>query len=202
MNHPKDPETILYGFSVEPSHDQETLQRYLSKHPELTEELIDLAFELRLANAQAPMQTEPVVDTGLQDAWESFIGSNAAPASPAKAGSLLSKFRGTAFVELAERLKMRRAILIAFRDRVIEPSTIPESILRRVAEALESTVQAVRDYLSHPPLVIQTAQFKSDKKPASQGRISFRELVERTEMSDEERKALLQECDSDGLNRG
>lgn len=201
MNHPKDPETILYAFSVEPSHDQGTLQRYLTNHPELTEELIELAFELRLGNAQGAMQTEPVVDTGLQNAWEEFTGCKAAPVRSAKAGSLLSKFRGAAFVELASRLNMRRAIVIAFRDRVIEPATIPEAILLRLAEALESSIQAVQDYLSHPPLVIETAQFKSDKKPASQGRISFRELVQRTEMSDEERKILLQGCDPDGHNR-
>jgi hypothetical protein len=202
VNDRKDRETILYAFAVEPSHDQATLDRYLAQHPDLAEELIDLAFELRFAAAQAPGPVDPSPDSGLQSAWEEFIESTPAKAKPVKAGSFLSKFRGQAFADLASRLKVPRSILTAFRDRLVEPLSVPERFLRRFAEAVESSLQEVREYLSNPPLIIGTAQFKADKKPSHQGRVTFRHLVESTQMTDEEREDLLQDCDDDGLERG
>lgn len=202
MNDPKVRETILYAFAVEPSRDQNTLDRYLTQYPELTEELIDLAFELRFAEAQMPSQTDPTSDAGLQSAWQEFIECTPATPKPAKTASFLSKFRGQAFADLATRLNVPRSILTAFRDRLVEPLSVPEQFLRRFANAAESSLQDVRDYLSNPPLIIGTAQFKADKKPSHQGRVTFRHLVDSTEMTDEEREALLKDCDADGLERG
>jgi len=199
---PKDREAILYAFAVESSHDQQTLDHYLAQHPDLAEELIDLAFELRIAAAQPPGESAPSADAGMQSAWEEFIGCGVTETKPAKAGSLLSKFRGPAFVELANRLKVPRSILTALRDRLVEPLSIPERFLCRFAEAAETSLQELREYLSHPPLVVGTAQFKADKKPSPQGRVSFRHLVENTEMPEEEREELLQGCDDDGRKRG
>lgn len=203
MNYSKDTELILYAFSVEPVHDRATLERYIDKHPDLAEDLIDLAFELRCAEAEslASRQTQAASETRAQEAWKQLIGNSGKATAPAKPGTLLSKFRGQAFVALADRLKFPRSILIAFRDRQIEPDSIPEGIIARFAEATESTVQTVRDYLSSPPLIIHTAQFKADNKPAQQGRVTFRHLVENTPMTEEEREVLLGDC-ADGHDRG
>jgi hypothetical protein len=201
VSDPKDRETILYAFAIEPSRDQGTLDRYLAQYPDLADELIDLAFELRFATAQLPSETAPAADTGMQSAWEEFIACAPGKAKPAKAGSFLSKFRGQAFADLAIRLKVPRSILTAFRDRLVEPLSVPERFLCRFAEAAESSLQEVLEYLANPPLVIGTAQFKADKKPSPQGRVTFRHLVESTEMSDEEREELLQGCDDDGRKR-
>lgn len=197
MTDPKDRESILYAFALEEDRDQGTLDRYLAQYPELAEELIDLAFELRLAAAQsqAPGEFELNADTGMQSAWNEFVGCGQSEAKPARAGTLLSKFRGQAFADLSSRLKVPRSILAALRDRLVEPLSVPEQFLRRFAEAAGATLQEVREYLSHPPLVIETAQFKADKKPSAQGQVTFRQLVENTEMSDELRKELLQGCD-------
>jgi hypothetical protein len=193
---------VLYAFSVEPSHDRATLERYLSKYPKLTEDLIALAFDLRLADAQSAAQPELIPDSGAQQAWQEFTASAPAKATAqAKSGTLMSKFRGQAFVALANRLKFPRSILIAFRDRQIELDSIPERIITRFAEATESSVQAVRDYLSSTPQIIQTAQFKADNKPAQQGRVTFEQLVANTPMTDEERKAILGDR-ADGHDRG
>ena len=204
MNYSKDNEMVLYSFSVEPIHDRVTLERYIEKHPDLAEDLIDLAFELRCAEAEShdTNQAQPTPNLGAaQQAWKQLIGSDSAKATaPARSGTLMSRLRGRAFVALADRLKFPRPILIAFRDRQVEPDSIPERIIARFAEATESTVQAVRDYLSSPPLIIQTAQFKTDNIPARQGRVTFEELVENTPMTDEERKVLLGDF-ADGHNR-
>ena len=202
MSDPKMREAILYAFAVEPNRDQDTLHRYLTEYPDFADELIDLAFELRFADAQSPSQTVSIADPGSQSAWEEFIASAPGQPKPAKAGSFLSKFRGQTFADLASRLKVPRSILTALRDRIVEPLSIPERFLCRFAEAAESSLREVREYLAHPPLVIGTAKFKSDTKPAQQGRVTFRHLVENTEMSDEDREELLKDCDDDGRQRG
>jgi hypothetical protein len=202
MSHSKDTEMVLYAFAVEPRHDQATLERYFSKYPNLTQELISLAFELRVADAQSSVQPELAADAGASKAWQEFTACAPAKATATgKPGTLMSKFRGQAFVTLADRLKFPRSILIAFRDRQVEPDSVPEGIIARFAEATESTVQAVRDYLSSTPQIIQTAQFKADNKPAQQGRVTFRQLVENTPMTEEERKVLLGDS-ADGHDRG
>lgn len=202
MSDSKNREAILYAFAIEPNRDQNTLDRYLTEYPDLAGELIDLAFELRFADAQSPSQTVPVADPGSQSAWDEFVACAPGKPKPAKAGSFLSKFRGQTFADLASRLKVPRSILTALRDRIVEPLSIPERFLCRFAEAAESSLQEVREYLAHPPLVIGTAQFKSDTKPASQGRVTFRHLVENTEMSGEDREELLKDCNDDGRQRG
>ena len=202
MSDSKNRDAILYAFAVEPNRDQETFNRYLTEHPELAGELIDLAFELRFVAGQSPGRTAPVADPGSQSAWEEFVACAPVKPKPAKAGSFLSRFRGQAFADLAIRLKVPRSILTALRDRIVEPLSIPERFLCRFSEAAETSLEVVREYLANPPLVIGTAQFKSDTKPAPQGRVTFRHLVENTEMSDEEREELLKDCDDDGPQRG
>lgn len=203
MTPPKDKETILYAFSVEPNHDRRTLERYLGQYPELSEELIDLAAELRLVESQTCGVVAPIDDPGLQSAWQQFIACGAAPERAKGPQSFLAKFRGQAFADLATRLRIPRSFLTAFRDKLVEPSTVPEHFLARFAVATESSVQAILDYLAGPPpQVIGTTEFKADKKPAHQGRASFRQLVESTPMTDEERTVLLGECDADGRKRG
>jgi hypothetical protein len=199
---PIDQEAILYAFAIEPTHGQDTLNRYLAQYPGLADELIDLAFELRLAAVELPGDLASAADPGMQSAWAEFINCAPGKTEPARAGSFLSKFRGQGFADLANRMKVPRSILTAFRDRLVKPVSVPERFLCRFAEAAGSNLEEVREYLSYPPCIIGTAQFKADNKPALLAQVSFRQLVENTEMSDEQRKDLLQDCDDDGHQRG
>ena len=42
--------------------------------------------------------------------------------------------------------------LVALRDRLVEPSSIPHAFIRRFASAMNSTVEVVQQYLSLPPM--------------------------------------------------
>lgn len=65
-------EDILYDFSVEPNHDQETLDRYLRLYPDYASELVDLSFALRksrrIARLEPDSQKKPVEEssTGME----------------------------------------------------------------------------------------------------------------------------------------
>lgn len=201
MSNDKLKDDILYAFAVEPEHDQKTLERYLRLHPEVTEELIELSFELRI-NAIVDSSEASPADAKANEAWQEFVAC--VPTAPRfqKNSNPFSQFRGEALVELANTLKMPRSILTSLRDRLPEPSSIPDRTIKRLAEAMAASIDAVTDYLLQPPGMVSTAQFKADKKPSQQGRVSFRELVDGTEMTDEQRGTILQDWDDDRPSRG
>lgn len=195
-------EDVLYAFAVERLHDQKTLDHYIRRHPEYTEELIELSFELRLTDALGVSEVAFGADAGAEQAWQEFIACAPAEAAAVKGSNPFARFRGEAFADLSQSMGMPRSLLTALRDRLPEPSSIPDRTSRRLAAALDASVEVVRDYLSQPPAIISTAQFKADQKPSQQGRVSFKDLVANTEMSDDEREALLQDWDDDRPSRG
>jgi hypothetical protein len=195
-------EDVLYAFAVEPKHDQKTLERYLHLHPEFTEELIELSFALRSNMILGTSEVASEAEASSQKAWRDFVACVPAKANTASGSNPFARFRGEAFVALATSLGMPRSLLTALRDRLPEPSTIPDRTIRRLADSMAASVDALIDYLTQPPGMVSTAQFKADKKPSPQGRVSFKELVENTEMSDEQRKSLLQDWDDDRPSRG
>ncbi len=201
MNDSKLRDDVLYAFAIEPRHDRETLERYLRQHPTLAEDLIDLSCELRLDETIGHSGTEAQPDPACQDAWQEFIQCSPAKASAHVVANPFAQFKGQAFVELAEVLQLPRSILAALRDRLPDPDSIPERFVARVAKSMGSTKESFREYLALPPAIMKTLQFKADKKPAPQDRVSFEKLVQSTEMTDEQRQALLRDWGDDGPNR-
>ena len=46
---------VCYAFSVEPSHDRQTLEKYLTKYPQHSEALLDLSIELAKPDTEGPL---------------------------------------------------------------------------------------------------------------------------------------------------
>lgn len=197
MSESKTKDDILYAFSIEPRHDHATLERYLLKYPELTEDLIDLSHELRISILGGP-DAAPQPDRKADEAWKAFV--ECAPASRSVAGqsSLFASLKGAALVELAATLDIPRSLLTALRDRLAEPATIPMRFLSRLATASGSPIKAIQEYLALPPVTSLGLQFKSDNRPANQGQVPFRKLVDDTTMTDKQRVALLRDWVENG----
>lgn len=200
MSNPHDREAILYAFAVEPSHDRSTLERYLRQYPELTEDLIDLSSELRLANAPAPVHAGPVPDPGLEAAWQELLTCKPQAAARGETVNPFASFKGAAFAKLATTLNVPRAFLAALRDGLVSAESIPARFTRRFAEASNVTVELARGYFAEAKSELAALAFKSDVKPAHQGQTTFRELVLVMEMTDEQRQHLLKDCGADGLD--
>jgi hypothetical protein len=60
--------------------------------------------------------------------------------------------------------------------------------------------ETVRDYFAREETSPVALAFKSEVKPSHQGQKTFRELVDATEMTDEQRQLLLRDCNADGLD--
>ena len=199
MTTPIDSDSVLDAFAAEMVHDRDTLERYIRKYPELAEELIDLAYELRMGADLADVEKGPISDPALNTAWENFLAASPKAAAMTAAVDPFSQFRGVAFASLATKMAVPRSILTAIRDRLVSPETIPSSFLSRFAEATGSSMFVVKTYIWQESQAPFGFAFKSDQKPSQQGQTTFRKLVENTPMSESQRVLLLRECEEHEL---
>ncbi|MHB0958779.1 MAG: hypothetical protein ACYC0X_15460 [Pirellulaceae bacterium] len=198
MSDSKTRDDILYAFSIEPKHDRETLERYLRKHPELAEDLIDLSHELTIAVALKGKDVGPLPDPKAEDAWQALLKCGPSTSPAVDQNTAFANLKGAALVELAATLDIPRSLLTALRDRLVEPSTIPMRFLSRLANASGSAIKGIQQYLALPPGTADGLQFKADSRPANQGQVPFRKLVDDTPMTDEQREALLRDWGGNG----
>lgn len=192
---PIDKDAVLDAFAAEPVHERNTLQRYITRYPELAEDLIDLASELRLSDDLAGVHEGILSDPKLNTAWEDFLAATPKQVAPAVVMDFFAQFKGVAFAALAEKLDIPRSLLTAVRDRLVVPATVPANFLRRFADAMGTTIDAAKAYIAQDSQAPLGLEFKSERKPANQGQATFRQLVETTEMSESQRLFLLQECE-------
>ena len=200
MIHTHDLETVLYAFALEETHDRATLERYLRKYPELTEVLIDLSAEFRLAKALVMPNTGCLPDPGLETAWQDFLACKPQPAPRQEVVNPLANIKGAAFAKLAATLNVPRAFLAVIRDGLVTAESIPARFTRRFAEASNLPVELARGYFAEAKPELAALAFKSDVKPSHQGQTRFRDLVLVMEMTDEQQQLLLKDCDLDGLD--
>lgn len=191
-------EDVLYSFSAEPSHDQATLKRYMDTYPEYAEDLLDALHEFRFTEALSYVETEPASDKAAQEAWNKFTSCKSRAEIASDVETFGAKLRGQAIVAVAKALRVPRSIMVALRDRLVVPASIPEAFVSRLASETKSDKKSVLEYLAGPPQLTVSTQFKSDQKPEQQGQVEFAELIEGTEMSKEDRQALLKDFGADG----
>ena len=201
MKKPIDKESVLYAFAVEANHDRGTLERYLRGYPELAEELIDLSSELRMGERLAGPRGIAISDPGFEEAWQEFPRAAPQQASgPAAVADPFAGLKGAAFAAVAKAMDVPRSILTAIRDGLVVPASMPKSFfapVRRRDRHRSRYRERVPRQTRQAPAGIA---FKSDKKPSPQGQVTFRQLVQSTEMTESQRIVLLGECDEDGLD--
>lgn len=186
-------ESVLDAFASETVHDRNTFERYIRKYPELAEELIDIAAEFRLSSEIAETEESVIDDRKLTTDWENFVA-----ARQKQSVATLDPFeqhKGVAFAALAQELNVSRSLLVAVRDRLVVPSTVPAGFVCRLAKATSTSVESVRTYLAQGSRMPSGLAFKSNQKPAQQGQVVFRQLVENSELSESQRQVLLRECE-------
>jgi hypothetical protein len=182
-------EDILLAFSVEPTHDRETIERYLALYPQYAEDFIDLLGELR----SSPVLRDNVVDdeSAVQRTWNALTATPLPSHDGASIANPFAGFSGPTFVALAEGLRIRRSILIALRDRLINASSIPAPFLNRLALAMQFPAEKLRGYLDLPAVVPAGASYKANEKPAAPTKIDFEKLLDNSGISADEKRDIL-----------
>ncbi len=174
-HHPKlSEEEVLLAFAVEPSHNRETLIRYLKAYPDHSIALADLSIELMIDSSREKQEI-PISNTNLDKAWRRFhsaIKNSAPPIDP----KITNPFLGLSYVEfkkIADQMGMNKLLLSRVRDRTIILVTIPHRFIEKLASVLGTNVELLTSYLNTPPSITSSQSFKSDVKPTATEQISF-----------------------------
>ncbi|WP_445220484.1 hypothetical protein ACKWRH_10710 [Bradyrhizobium sp. Pa8] len=181
-------ENVLLAFSVEPLHDKATVERYLALYPQYAEDFIDLLGELR----SPPALRSDVVDDedAVQRAWKTLTAVSPPGLDSTSFANPFAGFTGPSFVALAKGLRIRRSILIALRDRLIDASSIPAPFLNRLAHATQFPAEKLRAYLNLPAIVSAGASYKSNEKPTAPAKIDFTQLLDNSGISADEKRDI------------
>ena len=181
-------EEVLLAFSVEPTHDGNTLQRYLKEYPEYSAALVACSIELMVAPTRSD-EGVSASETAVDRAWQRFQSAINAPD-----GTILTnpfaKLNPTAFRSLAKQLDVTNLLLVRLRDRAVDAATIPRRFVEKLATELGATADAVMAYLSSPPGMVSNHSFRSIGKPTVTAQISFEHAIETSQLTQAQQETI------------
>lgn len=178
--HPEETEDVLAAFAVEPSHDRETLDRYLSAYPDLRSEFLALALELEFDEIdESPLDLESTV---VAQSWTRYSRASSVPLTSASFTR-----------EVATSLGVRTAVLVQLRDRAVLFTSIPRRFLACLASSLGTGIEQVSAYLDAPRNLAPGASYKSDGKPTTAQQMTLADVLRQCGHSPEEIAKLLDE---------
>ena len=179
-------EEILDAFAVELSPGRETLERYLRDYPRYATELVDLSRELSrsIHEDDGPLTAE--AQAAIEVAWERHVA--AAPKVVADPFAILSV---QDLRDVAKQLDVPRQVITAFREHRVFIDTVPRKFLGRLAAAINSTVDLVREALIAQTGSTLARSYKADGKPSAETAATFERLLIDAGVSEEKRTTLL-----------
>lgn len=181
-------EEVLLAFSVEPTHDRETLEQYLKEYPEHAKALVTCSIEL-MVDATRSNEVAVTSEGAVDRAWQRFQTVVSQP-DDVLVTNPFATLNPTAFRSLAKKLDITNLLLIRLRDRAIIAATIPRRFVQGLATELGATAEAVMDYLQSPPAMVSGHSFRSAVKPAVTEQISFAEAIEISQLTTAQLGAL------------
>lgn len=96
--------------------------------------------------------------------------------------------------EVASRLGIRRSVLAALSEHRAAVETIPKRFLNRLANEVETTLEAMRLALMGP-VAATVSQHKSDKAPELPKQVTFEQLLRDAAMTEDEIAELMRDDD-------
>ena len=186
-NDSRDEEEIMLAFSVEPSHGPETLQRYLGLYPHLAGELLDLALELRLESGV--QLASSAISPEAEAAWHLFVSRTEMPITAQQ----VAEVRASLIAPAMKDIGLPLSVLAAIRSGFATVEEFPDRWMRRISDVGGYARETLRSYIARPPAMSQSMSFKSEGKPAAGGKVTFRELVESTTLTQAEKAEILRE---------
>jgi len=182
-------EDVLDQFMMEDRHDGATLESYLRKHPQFAVELIDFS---RLAAAPDEEDDGPLSATDqsrIDTAWITHQAAGHSEATDEDPFTTLTGARGKA---MSVTLGVPRQVITCFREKRVDPSTVPRPVVRHFANQFDLPMPQVIEALARPAATVKTGRsFKAAGKPGTGKRVSFEQVLIDAGVSDADRAHLL-----------
>ena len=161
---------VLRAFAMDFERGTDVLQRYLAQYPEHSMALIDLSMELtrEFDDDGPPGAAEfDLVAAGMARLRENTTTLQSLQAAPAKV-----------FADAIKVLSLPMQVGLAFRERRIDVPTLPQRVLAKMAEALQTSTETLHSYLALPPEASLARARKSSVKPAVPEKVSFERVLQ------------------------
>ena len=182
-------EDVLDAFTLEEAHAKATLDRYLTTYPQFAGELVDLSREL--------MQADPA-DDELSAADLAMIDAGwlkHAAAQPKTAADPFATLSPTRSREIATEMGVPRQVVTSFRERRIQPASVPRGFLRRLAGAVAISPDDLFAWLLPPPAPAFARSYRADAQPTAATQVSFERVLIDAGVAEDERARLLADVD-------
>jgi len=180
-------EDVLNAFTVEPTHDRSTLERYLREFPHYAVELAHLSHELSRPTVQAA-QLSDKDRAAIEEAWKQYSTSTSLSLVNIFAALSVPQLR-----DLAIGLGVPRQIITAFREHRVIVSSIPRRFLTLLAEALNTDVEHLITALTLPLDSLCVRSHKADEKPTEATPATFEQLLIEAQVPNDKRAEFMAE---------
>jgi hypothetical protein len=161
---------VLRAFAMDFEPGADVLPRYLAQYPEHSVALIDLSMELtrEFDDDVPPGAAEfDFVAAGMERLRENTTTLQSLRAAPAKV-----------FADAIKVLYLPMQVGLAFRERRIDVATLPQRVLAKMADALQTSTETLLSYLTLPPEAPLARARKSEIKPAAPEKVSFKRVLQ------------------------
>lgn len=171
------------------------LSDWVRRYPQQEQELVELAlYDCMLENARPLSTAEAAADEALFLSRAKAVRERMRRAETPRASfaSLTdaAKAHGISLPVLAQTLSLGRAEMVKLDRRLFHPTSLPVTLVRRLAEAIQQPFAEVVAYLRQPPTLSLSASYKSQKAPRIESRADFADaLTASREMTDDQKAA-------------
>jgi hypothetical protein len=146
---------------------QPIISDYISRYPQYADALVDFAAYYQSFEAGAPSPPSSLSSAPLsqvsQVALTRALDRVQAEASATITTLLATGTRSFTLSELARKLDLSIDIVALLEQRIIDPSTLPMELYRRIADILQQPVSVVQTYLARSPV---NADFAKEARPS------------------------------------
>ena len=201
-------QSVLLEFRVEAGDGPKPaiLEAYCTQYPEYARQLTDYALEWLIDEAMASTESandivenasSPLVSRAISRLYDRIREREAGKeaASTLSGNQALNPFEGLPLPSvrtIRDELGINTPLFAKFRNRLIDPDTVPRAFLDRFARLLERAVEEFLSYLRLPPTVHAGADFKSEGKPSvSERKESFEDAVRGSSLDEKHKQTLL-----------
>lgn len=201
-------ESVLLEFRVEAGGGPKPaiLDAYCRQYPQYARELTNYALEWLIDEAITSAETardvavnasSPLVSRALSRLYEQIRKREADKdaASPLFGQHELNPFEGLPLPRvraIRDELGIDTPLFTKFRNRLIDPGTVPRAFLDRFAGLVERKAEEFFNYLGLSPTVHAEADFKAEGKPSvTDCKESFEDAVRASSLDENQKQALL-----------
>lgn len=185
-----------YAAVTPAGNDLEVLRGFTGKYPQFVDELADFA-AARAVVKYAPEEEltaeeeERLQESGLNNLRSVLSKLNSA--NPLQSLVETAKTKGLSRAKFAAALGLSTSLIIYLEKRRLIFATIPQKIITKLAQILETGEEKVSDFLKQVPQFAENASFKTETRAEIQPPKNFADAVrEDQQLSAEDKRKLLE----------